>query len=283
MNTPSMELQPPVMEKALNALRYRWPDFRPAAGLILGSGWSEVIEAFTVRDAMAYTDIPGLGSTGVPGHAGRLLRAELHGIPTAIFQGRRHWYEGEGWTPVALPVFLLSKLDARTVLLTNAAGGITEGLKAGDLMMIRDHIHFIGSHPLTGPSRPDWGPRFPDQSAIYHPSCRERLRRAAATAGVPLKEGVYLAASGPTYETPAEVAMFARLGADAVGMSTTPEAILANAAGLRVAGLSCISNLAAGRSPTPLSHDEVALAAREAMPRMRAVIAGFWAELAKEP
>ena len=212
MNTPSMELQPPVMEKALNALRYRWPDFRPAAGLILGSGWSEVIEAFTVRDAMAYTDIPGLGSTGVPGHAGRLLRAELHGIPTAIFQGRRHWYEGEGWTPVALPVFLLSKLDARTVLLTNAAGGITEGLKAGDLMMIRDHIHFIGSHPLTGPSRPDWGPRFPDQSAIYHPSCREHLRRAAATAGVPLKEGVYLAASGPTYETPAEVAMFARLG-----------------------------------------------------------------------
>ena len=282
MNTSSSAIDPRTLEQAVHALRYRWPDFRPAAGLILGSGWGEVTEAFRVHDALPYKDIPGLGSTGVQGHAGRLLRAEANGVPTAIFQGRRHWYEGEGWTPVAAPIHLLAKLGARTVLLTNAAGGISDGLKAGDLMLIRDHIHFIGAHPLIGPPLPGWGPRFPDQSAVYHPSGREHLRRAAAAAGVPLKEGIYLAASGPTYETPAEVAAFARLGADAVGMSTTPEAILANAAGLRVAGLSCISNLAAGRSPTPLSHDEVALAAKEAMPRMRAVIAGFWAELSKE-
>ncbi|MBP7275365.1 MAG: purine-nucleoside phosphorylase [Kiritimatiellae bacterium] len=283
MKTSPLSLQPRVMESALNALRYRWPDFQPAAGLILGSGWSETIQSFTVQDDMEYRDIPGLGSTGVAGHTGRLLRAEAHGVSTAIFQGRRHWYEGEGWTPVALPIYLLSKLGAHTVLLTNAAGGIAEGLNAGDLMLIRDHIHFIGSHPLIGPSLPDWGPRFPDQSAVYHPSCREHLRRAATAVGVTLKEGVYLSASGPTYETPAEVAMFARMGADAVGMSTTPEAILANAAGLRVAALSCISNLAAGRSPTPLSHEEVAIAAEKALPQLRAVIAGFWAELAKEP
>lgn len=264
-----------VMAQALEALRYRWPDFRPDAGLVLGSGWGEVTEAFTLRDRMPYAEIPGLGATGVAGHAGQLLWAEAAGRVTAIFQGRRHWYEGEGWTPVALPIYLLKRLGAQSVLLTNAAGGIAEGVAAGDLMAIRDHLHLMGAHPLQGPHDPFWGPRFPDQTAVYDPGERARLRRAAVAAGVALREGVYGAVSGPTYETPAEVEAFRRLGADAVGMSTTPEAILAHAAGLRVAGLSCLSNLAAGRSPRPLSHDDVAAAARAAMPRMRAVIAAY--------
>jgi purine-nucleoside phosphorylase len=270
-------MDPRAMAQALHALRYRWPDFLPETGLVLGSGWGEVTEAFTIRDRMPYAEIPGMGVPGVEGHAGQLLWAEAAGRVTAIFQGRRHWYEGEGWTPVALPIYLLKRLGAQSVLLTNAAGGIAEGLQAGDLMIIRDHVHLMGAHPLQGPHDPFWGPRFPDQTAVYDPADRARLRRAGEAAGVRLHEGVYASASGPTYETPAEVEAFRRLGAEAVGMSTTPEAMLAHAAGVRVTGLSCISNLAAGRAPHPLSHEDVSAAAQVAMPRMRAVLAAYWA------
>ena len=272
-----------LLKKSLDLIQTAWPEAKPGFGYILGSGWSEVVESFRVQDTIPYGKIPGLGSPGVIGHSGRLAWVKLKHMDGFIFQGRRHWYEGEGWTPIALPIYVLKHLNAENLLLTNAAGGIREDLKPGDLMVITDHINLMSANPLMGPHIPLWGPRFPDQSCVYDRGLRDVLGKSARTIGENLKQGVYLASSGPTYETPAEVAMFARLGADAVGMSTTPEAILANAAGLRVAGLSCISNLAAGRSPTPLSHDEVALAAREAMPRMRAVIAGFWAELAKEP
>lgn len=271
-----------IMEQALHALRYRWPSFRPAAALVLGSGWAEVTRAFSIQEEVSYSEVPGLGQTGVAGHAGRLAWAEASGVPTLIFQGRRHWYEGEGWTPVALPIFIMKHLGVRSVLLTNAAGGIARDLHAGSLMSLKDHIHWMGSQPLVGPHDPVWGPRFPDQTAVYDPGLRAALHRASAAAGVQMREGVYLAASGPTYETPAEVNAFERLGADAVGMSTAPEATLAHAAGIRVAAISCISNLACGRSPMPLSHEEVAHAAAEAMPRMRAVIEAYWRELARE-
>ena len=266
------------MERAWTAVTDRWPAVRPCAALVLGSGWGAVADAFEPRGAMAYDDLPGLGATGVEGHAGRLLWAGAPECALRIFQGRRHWYEGAVWTPVALPVYLARRLGARSVLLTNAAGGIRPGFRAGDLMIVRDHLNAMGAHPLIGPHDAFWGPRFPDQTAVYDAGLRARLRRAGADAGVDLHEGVYLAASGPTFETPAEVEAFRRWGADAVGMSTVPEATLAHAAGLRVAALSCISNLAAGRSPHPLSHDDVAAATREAMPRMRAVLAAYWSD-----
>ncbi|MDD4735340.1 MAG: purine-nucleoside phosphorylase [Kiritimatiellae bacterium] len=267
------------LDNALQAVRKRWPEARPACGLILGSGWSDVAEAFTIRDTMPYTDIPGLGATGVVGHAGRLALAEYAGKETLIFQGRRHWYEGVGWTPIAIPVYLLKQLGASMLLVTNAAGGIREDLPPGTLMALDDHINFLGSHPLIGAHDPVWGPRFPDQTFIYKPELRAAMDRAAKAAEVPLKHGVYLAASGPTYETPAEIQFYKRIGADAVGMSTVPEALLANAAGLRVAGLSCITNFAAGILAQPLSHEEVTEATKEAMPRMKSFVLKFWEEI----
>ena len=176
----------------------------------------------------------------------------------------------------------MKRMGVRSVLITNAAGGIRAGFRAGDLMILRDHINLMGSSPLIGPHDPFWGERFPDQTAIYTRAGVERLRRAAAAAGVSVQEGVYLAVTGPTYETPAEVRAFEHLGADAVGMSTAPEAILAGASGLAVAGLSCIGNLAAGIAPAPLAHDEIVAAALEVVPRMRALIAEYWKALGTE-
>jgi purine-nucleoside phosphorylase len=247
--------------------------------LVLGSGWGEMAEGFAPRGEISYAEIPALGATGVEGHAGRLLWAGPEERALLIFQGRRHWYEGVGWTPVALPVYLARRWGASAMILTNAAGGIRPGLSVGDLMIVRDHINAMGVHPLVGPHDPFWGTRFPDQGRVYDPLLRRLLREAGAEVGLQMEEGVYVAVSGPTYETPAEVEAFRRWGADAVGMSTVPEAILANAAGLRVAALSCIGNLAAGRAETPLSHEDVARASAEAAPRMRAVLLEFWQRL----
>lgn len=270
------------LEQALARVRATWPDVRPVMGAILGSGWSDVIPAFTTHGALPYEEIPGLGRTGVVGHAGRLVWGEHAGVPTLIFQGRRHYYEGVGWTPIALPIFLLKSLGARAVLLTNAAGGLRPDLPPGRLMIMSDHINLMGDHPLLGPHDPFWGPRFPDQSAVYDVALRAALHRAGRAAGESLTEGVYLAGSGPTYETPAEIRAWRTLGADAVGMSTVPEAMLARAAGLRVAGLSCITNWAAGISSQPLSHEEVTETTRLSMARMKAVLLAFWKELAHE-
>lgn len=270
------------LDTALAHVRATWPAARPAAGLVLGSGWSEVVEAFSIRATMPYETIPGLGKTGVVGHAGRLVWAESAGIETLIFQGRRHFYEGVGWTPIALPIFLLKSLGATRVLLTNAAGGVREDLTPGKLMILEDHLNFLGSNPLAGPHDPFWGPRFPDQSTVYDLRLRDALARAGAAVGEKLARGIYLADSGPTYESPAEIRAFRTLGADAVGMSTVPEALLAYAAGLRVAGLSCITNCAAGISKHPLSHEEVTAATTAAMARMKDVLLAFWQELARE-
>lgn len=275
-----MQIDLPVLEKAARWVRKHWPEAVPSAGLILGSGWSEVVESFRILDAVGYESVPGLGRPGVIGHAGRLVLAESSGIATLIFQGRRHYYEGEGWTPVALPVYVLRQMGVQNVLLTNAAGGIRADMKPGDLMILRDHINFMHANPLVGPHAPVWGPRFPDQTAVYDPDLRQRLARAAASVGQPVHEGVYLAGSGPTYETPAEIKAFHTLGADAVGMSTVPEAQLAHACGLRVAALSCITNLAAGISASKLSHEEVTDTTRASMHRMKAVVLAFWKELA---
>jgi purine-nucleoside phosphorylase len=270
------------LEAAADAVSAKFPDAKPSFGLILGSGWGDVVSSFTVLGEIPYSEIPGLGKTGVVGHAGKLLWAESHGFQTFIFQGRRHFYEGEGWTPPAIPPFILKAFGVSTVILTNAAGGIRNDLKPGWLMIVRDHINLMGSNPLIGPHNPDWGTRFPDQSHVYNAKLRHLLHHAGAVVRVPMAEGVYLASSGPLYETPSEIRMHRTLGADAVGMSTLPEAQLLSAAGIRVGALSCITNLAAGISPTPLTHEEVTTATRDAMPRMTAVIAQVWKELAHE-
>ncbi len=251
----------------------------PACGLILGSGWSSALKVGEILTRTPYADIPGLGSSTVAGHAGELILFEVHNIRVAAFLGRRHWYEGAGWEPVVLPVELLRRMGVSNVLITNAAGGISPSLLPGDLMAIRDHINASGVNPLVGPQVPGWGPRFPDQSRIYSDALADLLRQAARDAKVALSDGVYAFVSGPGYETPAEIRAYAGMGADAVGMSTVPEAIIANAAGLRVAGLSCITNRAAGISGPRLSHDEVLGQTRKNEPVMAALIDAFLARL----
>jgi len=265
-----------ALEEALAHIQKEWPTAKPKCGLILGSGWSDVAEAFVIKETMSYVSIPGLGAPGVAGHSGRLVWCEHAGIETFIFQGRRHWYEGEGWTPIALPVYVLKKLQAETIVVTNAAGGIRKDLKPGDLMILKDHINNMANHPLIGPHNDVWGTRFADQSYLYKADLRKRVQQAAKNCGVEVSEGVYLAGSGPTYETPAEVQACKAMGADAVGMSTVPEAMLANAAGLNVLGISCITNFAAGILDQPLTHKEVTAATTVAMPRMKSLLLEFW-------
>ena len=264
-----------ILDTAVAALKRQWPDARPSCGIILGSGWGEAVEDFSGKE-IAYADIPGLGATGVMGHAGKLRHVLIDGMELFIFQGRRHWYEGTGWTPVILPVYLLHAFGADTVLLTNAAGGIRSDLPPGSLMVIEDHINMLGSNPLIGPHNPKLGTRFPDQSEVYHRALRQKLMNAGADAS-----GTYIATMGPTFETPAEIKLFTTMGAAAVGMSTVPEAIVANALDMRVAGLSCICNWAAGISPVKLSHEDVNATAAKAMPRMKKTITSFLNALTK--
>ena len=269
-----------TLAQAVAAVKQKWGDAAPRFGAILGSGWGDVVDALEIIDTLGFEEIPGLGRTGVVGHSGRLVRARSGGVELLVFQGRRHFYEGEGWTPVSIPVRILKEMGVQAVVLTNAAGGIRADLTPGRLMLIDDHLNLMGNHPLIGPHNPLWGPRFLDQSHVYDPILREVAMTAAMAAGEPLARGVYLALTGPTYETPAEIRAYRTLGADAVGMSTVPEAVLAGAAGLRVLGISCITNLAAGISATPLSHEEVAETSAAVMPRLVGYFEKLWAHLA---
>ncbi len=258
-----------TLDSAAEAVNKTWPDARPACGLILGSGWGDAVEDFQGLE-IDYSKIPGFGKTGVMGHAGKLRSTVINGMEVFIFQGRRHWYEGEGWTPVILPIYLLHAMGAETVLLTNAAGGIRPNLPPGSLMVIEDHINMLGSNPLVGPHNPMLGTRFPDQTEVYSKALRDKLMKAGADSC-----GIYVATTGPTFETPAEIRQFKAMGADAVGMSTVPEAIVANALGMQVAGLSCICNWAAGIGGTRLTHEDVNQTAAAAMPRMQKTISLF--------
>ncbi|MFH0879625.1 MAG: purine-nucleoside phosphorylase [Lentisphaerota bacterium] len=271
-----------LLDQAYDTILQRWPAAKPSVGLVCGSGWGTVAESFEIKDSLSYEQIPGLGVPGVAGHAGKLLWAVGAGIETFIFQGRRHHYEGEGWTPIALPIYVLKKLNARMVMLTNAAGGIRSDLYPGSLMILVDHINTIGSNPLIGEHNPVWGPRFPDQSKVYDPGLRVKLEQAAITSGVKIRHGIYLATSGPVYETPAEIRAYRTLGADAVGMSTVPEAQLAFAAGMKVVALSCVSNFASGISASALSHEEVTATTNSVMKDMKKLLAQFWVELKTE-
>mgnify|MGYP001002804896 CR=1 FL=1 len=272
-----------LFERAAAALPPAFLKQPPDCGLILGSGWGASLLTGRVLARASYRDIPGLGPSTVVGHAGELVLFKKHGIRVAAFLGRHHWYEGLGWEPVVLPVELLRRMGAKNLLVTNAAGGISPSLCPGDLMVIRDHINAAGVNPLIGPLVPGWGPRFPDQSRIYSDELTDLLRKAAHDAEVSLSDGVYAFVTGPGYETPAEIRAYASMGADAVGMSTVPETIVANAAGLRVAGLSCITNMAAGISGPHLSHEEVLAQTRKTGPLMAALLDAFLARLAVRP
>ncbi len=271
---PMQAINQTAMNEAVSAVKAAWPDAKPKFGMVLGSGWGGAVADFEVKASLSYDEIPNLGKTGVMSHAGKLLHAELAGAELFIFQGRRHCYEGEGWTPVVLPVWILKQFGVETVLLTNASGGIRNDLGPGSLMVIEDHINMLGANPLTGPHNPNLGVRFPDQTTVYTPALRQGLLDAGANGS-----GVYVAAAGPTFETPAEVCAFRSMGADVVGMSTVPEAILANAMGMQVAGLSCVCNWAAGLGHEELTGEDVIRTANEAMPRMKAVIEQFTKEL----
>lgn len=223
---------------------------------MLGSGFNHVLAGMEVEVRRSYATIPGFPPTGVAGHAGELLLGKIAGTPVLVLSGRAHFYEGHSMEAVTFAIRVLAEYGLRDLLLTNAAGGIHRTFRAGDFMVLTDHINLMGVNPLRGPVPPG-RTRFVDMTRVYDEKLSALLRRAKAGARMKLHSGVYLAVSGPSYETPAEIRAFARLGADAVGMSTVPEAIVARQCGLRVAAVSCITNVAAGRSKLPLSHAEV--------------------------
>jgi purine-nucleoside phosphorylase len=232
-------------------LRSRLKEAPPLA-IILGSGFQSALAGLRAETEIPYAKIPGFPRPTVPGHAGRLVLVTAAKVSLVALYGRSHYYEGLQMDDVTFPVRVLAAMGVKDLVLTNAAGGIRPRLRPGNFMCITDHINLMGVNPLRGPNHP-----FVDLSKVYDSTLNAHWRRAARNSKVPLATGVYLAVSGPSYETPAEIRAFARLGADAVGMSTVPEAIVARQCGLRVTALSCITNLAAGRTAKPLSHAEV--------------------------
>ena len=240
---------------------------RPKTGLILGSGLGDFCDLLENVTEVPFSDIPDFPVATVAGHTGAFLFGTYQGTPVAVLRGRIHCYEGYTPQEVVMPVRLMTMLGVKTVILTNAAGGVNKAYKPGALMLLEDHINFCGANPLTGPNLDQLGPRFPDMSDVYCRQLRERVQKLALAEQIPLEQGIYLMYGGSSYETPAEIRAFRTLGADAVGMSTVPEAIAANHCGMHVLGISCITNMAAGILPQKLSHAEVVEAAALAKPR----------------
>jgi purine-nucleoside phosphorylase len=234
----------------------RLSKLRPTLGMVLGSGFHHVLQGLEVDAEISYEKLPGFPPVGVKGHAGKLYIGRLGGAAVVILSGRAHFYEGHPMTLVTFAVRTLAAYGVSDLLLTNAAGGVNRSFRAGDFMMLTDHINFMGTNPLRGADIAGM-PRFVDLTEAYDKGLRRLMERAARACSLKLRSGVYLAVTGPSYETPAEIQAFGMLGADAVGMSTVPETIVARQCGVKVAGVSCITNLAAGRSGEPLSHKEV--------------------------
>jgi purine-nucleoside phosphorylase len=256
--------------KALQATRLP----PPRLAIVLGSGFGGVLSTVRSEVELPYATVPGFTPASVAGHPGKLVHGWLAGTPVCLLAGRAHFYEGHDLATVTFPIRVLARWGVKEILLTNAAGGINRRFRPGDFMLLTDHINFMGANPLRG-ARSASGPAFVDLSAVYDAGLAARLRAAARAAKLRLRRGVYLAVSGPSYETPAEIRAFARLGADAVGMSTAPEAIVARHCGLCVAGLSCITNLAAGRTRQPISHAEVMVVAAQTRDRAARLLAEF--------
>ena len=230
---------------------------RPTIGLVLGSGLGGYADTLEEAVRIPYSEIPNFPVPTIPGHSGALVFGRKCGQEVVVLQGRIHYYEGLTQREITLPIRVLAALGIKTVVLTNACGGVNLGFKPGDLMLISDHINFSGANPLIGPNMDEFGVRFPDMSDLYTASLRAKIKETAQKAGISLQEGVYAMYSGPNYETPAEIRMFRIMGADTVGMSTVPEAIVAGHCGMQVVGISCVTNMAAGVLPVKLSHGEV--------------------------
>jgi purine-nucleoside phosphorylase len=250
-------IEPAVIEPARRLIESR-TGTRPAIGVVLGSGLGAFADELSDRIEIPYREIPGWpGSTAV-GHPGKLAIGGIGGVNVAVMAGRAHLYEGYGMQQVTFGVRVLHAIGARSMVFTNAAGGINLALQRGGLVLISDHINLQGGNPLVGPNDDALGPRFPDMSDAYSRQYRERARQVAAELGIAITEGVYAAMLGPSYETPAEIRYLRVIGADLVGMSTVPEAIVANHMGMKVLGISCVTNMAAGVLPeTRINHEEV--------------------------
>lgn len=229
----------------------------PTVGLILGSGLGDFADTLADRQVVPFSSIPDFPQATVEGHTGAFVFGTCQGKAVVALQGRLHYYEGHSMQDLTLPVRIMSLLGVRTLILTNAAGGVNYNYRPGDLMLITDHINNSGANPLVGQNLPEFGPRFPDVSDLYTASLRRSILDAATAQGIHLQQGVYMMFSGPNYETPAEVRMARIVGADAVGMSTVPEALVAAQCGMQVAGISCITNMASGVTGATLDHQEV--------------------------
>lgn len=247
-------------------------DFEPKAAIVLGSGLGDFAESIRVECELPYGEIEGFPVSTVPGHAGKFIFGYIGDIPVACMKGRVHYYEGYPISDVVLPVRLMKLMGAEFLFLTNAAGGVNPSFHAGDLMMIRDHISVFAPNPLVGANLDALGTRFPDMSEIYDKELQNLILRTAKENHIFLQQGVYAQLTGPSYESPAEVRMLHLMGCDAVGMSTAAEAVAANHMGMRICGVSCISNLAAGMSEEPLSHKEVQEAADMAAPNFKMLL-----------
>ena len=243
-------------EHAARVIRSRI-SIEPRIALVLGSGLGGFADDFEESVHIPYEDIPGFVRSTAQGHAGRLVIGKIESVPVLAMQGRVHYYEGYSLEEVTFPVRTFGLLGVKTLVLTNAAGGINVQLTQGALMVISDHLNLMGDNPLRGPNDERFGPRFPDMTAVYSPELQELVVDEAKAAGVEVRRGIYGGLSGPSYETPAEIHLLRNLGADAVGMSTVPEAIVARHMGLEVLGISCITNMAAGISDEPINHEEV--------------------------
>lgn len=264
----------PVYEKVVKCYESvkKRVDFQPKVAIVLGSGLGDYADDIRVEAELSYSDIEGFPVSTVPGHDGKFIFGYVGEVPVVCMKGRVHYYEGYPISDVVLPTRLMKMMGAEILLVTNASGGINASFKAGDLMMLIDHISCFVPSPLVGANIDEFGPRFPDMSEVYDKDLQAILRETAKEENIPLQEGVYLQLTGPAYESPAEIRMLRGFGADAVGMSTVVEAIAANHMGMKICGISCVCNLAAGMTETPLSHKEVQEAAAEAAPWFKKLV-----------
>lgn len=264
----------PAYDKLLNCYKslQKKVDFQPEVALILGSGLGDYADTIDIKFTLNYDEIEGFPVSTVKGHKGRFVFGYINEVPVVIMQGRVHYYEGYPISDVVLPTRLMKMMGAKVLFLTNAAGGVNPEYKSGDFMMIKDHISNFVPSPLIGENMEELGVRFPDMSHVYNIKLQEVIRSTAKALNIPIQEGVYIQFTGPNFETPHEVKMAGILGADAVGMSTACEAMAANHMGMKICGISCITNLCAGLSPNPLTHSEVQETADRVAPMFKSLI-----------
>ena len=269
------------LTECYDSIQERIP-FEPKVALVLGSGLGDLADRVEIEGILDYHDIQGFPVSTVQGHKGRFVFTHINGVPVVMMQGRVHYYEGYSMEDVVLPARLMKMMGAKILFLTNAAGGVNFSFKAGDFMMITDQIASFVPSPLIGPNADELGPRFCDMSHVYDLDLQEIIRQTARDLDIDLKEGVYLQLTGPAFETPAEVRMVRALGGDAVGMSTACEAVAANHMGMKICGISCISNLGCGMTDQPLSHTEVAETADRVAPVFQALVTEAISRMGKE-